>query len=202
MSVLTPLDPQAVAARIKAGQATLVDIREPKEHAQEHIPDAVLVPLSRLEAGGLTLETHGDVIFHCKSGGRTAQNCDRLAAHVDGQAYVLDGGIEAWKRAGLTVASGTPAATAPASAPVPAAAPPAETSVHVERQVRFVAGAIALVGALLAWKVHPGFLIIPGFIGAALTFAGLTGFCTMEKLLAAAPWNVKPNAKSNPGPSA
>ena len=103
MTTLTPIDAKTLAARLKAGQATLIDIREPDEFALEHIVGAVSVPLSSLERGRLNVEPQGDVVFHCKSGMRTNANCARLASHVDGAAFVLDGGIEAWKKAGLSV---------------------------------------------------------------------------------------------------
>ena len=61
------------------------------------------MPLSSLETGRLNVDPQGQVVFHCKSGMRTNANCARLAAHVDGEAFVLDGGIEAWKQAGLAV---------------------------------------------------------------------------------------------------
>lgn len=103
MTTLTPIDAKSLAARLKAGEATLIDIREPNEYAQEHIAGAVSVPLSSLERGRLNVEPQGDVVFHCNSGMRTKTNCARLAAHVDGAAFVLEGGIEAWKQAGLSV---------------------------------------------------------------------------------------------------
>lgn len=103
MTTLTPIDAQTLAARLKAGQTTLIDIREPDEFALEHIVGAVSVPLSSLERGRLNVEPQGEVVFHCKSGMRTNANCARLASHVDGEAFVLDGGIEAWKKAGLGV---------------------------------------------------------------------------------------------------
>lgn len=90
MTTLTPLDPKTAAARLKTGEITLVDIREADEHAREHIGGAISMPLSRLEESGLTLEPQRDVVFHCKSGMRTNANCARLAAHVDGRAFVLE----------------------------------------------------------------------------------------------------------------
>ncbi|MGA8903369.1 YgaP-like transmembrane domain [Bradyrhizobium sp.] len=35
----------------------------------------------------------------------------------------------------------------------------------------------------------PWFFIVPGFVGAGLLLAGLTGFCGMARLLMRAPWN-------------
>ena len=55
MTTLTPIDAQALARRLKAGELTLIDIREPDEFAREHINGAVSLPLSRLEAGHVAL---------------------------------------------------------------------------------------------------------------------------------------------------
>jgi rhodanese-related sulfurtransferase len=171
MTTLTAINPETLAARIKARAATLIDIREPDEYAREHINGAVSLPLSRLEEGKLTLETHGDVVFHCKSGMRTNSNCARLAGHVDGEAFMLEGGLEAWKRAGLPVRTNERA------------------PLELNRQVQIAAGGLALIGTLAGVFVHPAYLIVPAAIGAGLTFAGVTGWCGLAHLLALAPWN-------------
>ena len=105
MNTLISLTPADVAARLKAGQAVLIDVREPDEHAREHIAGAVAAPLSAFESADLGLKPGGDVIFMCRSGNRTAGNCDRLAARIDGPAHVLAGGLEGWKKAGLPTAA-------------------------------------------------------------------------------------------------
>jgi rhodanese-related sulfurtransferase len=81
----------------------LVDIREPDEFARRHVKGALSRPLSGFETAHLRIEPGVDVVFTCRSGMRTAANCDRLAARVDGAAYVLDGGLDAWAAAGLPV---------------------------------------------------------------------------------------------------
>jgi hypothetical protein len=45
------------------------------------------------------------------------------------------------------------------------------------------------MGTLLGLFAHPGFFAIPAVVGAGLSFAGITGFCGMARLLAHAPWN-------------
>ena len=60
--------------------ATLVDVREPDEHAREHIPGARNLPLSRLEREELAMPAGRPVLFHCRSGARTEGNAARLAA--------------------------------------------------------------------------------------------------------------------------
>jgi predicted branched-subunit amino acid permease len=61
--------------------------------------------------------------------------------------------------------------------------------VSLERQVRIAAGTLVLVGAVLGWLVHPGFMGLSAFVGAGLVFAGVTDTCGMGMLLARMPWN-------------
>lgn len=170
-AVLTPLAPEEVAARLNAGRAVLVDVREPDEFARRRVKGARSRPLSAFEAAHLKIEPARDVIFTCRSGMRTQAACDRLSASVEGRAFVLQGGLEAWAAAGLPV-------EADRKAPL-----------EIMRQVQIAAGLLVLAGVGLGFAVHPGFFGLSAFVGAGLTFAGATGFCGMARLLQAAPWN-------------
>jgi len=170
-ATLISLSPAELAGRLKAGRALLVDIREPDEFAREHIAGAVAAPLSAFESAHLTLEPDRDVVFMCRTGNRTGSNCERLARRIDGAAWVLEGGIEAWKAAGLPVAANR-------GAPL-----------EMFRQIQITAGSLILLGAALGAFVHPGFFALSAFVGAGLVTAGVTGFCGMAKVLALAPWN-------------
>ncbi len=98
------ITPDAAAALLRDG-ATLIDVREPDEHARERIPGARNLPLSRLEETALAVQQGKPVLFHCRSGARTADNADRLSAKAGlCQAFILEGGLDAWQRAGLPVA--------------------------------------------------------------------------------------------------
>ena len=77
---LTTLSPADARAAIDAG-ARLIDIREADEHARERIPGAVNVPLDRI--GDLGRDGR-PVVFHCKSGIRTAANAAQLDAAAGG----------------------------------------------------------------------------------------------------------------------
>lgn len=90
-------------ALVEAG-ALLVDVREEHEYAGENIPGARNEPLSRI--AGADFGGRAPVVFHCKSGARTRMNAQGLAGCTDGEAYILDGGIEAWKAAGYPVKRG------------------------------------------------------------------------------------------------
>lgn len=168
---LNPLKPADVAQRLRAGKAILVDIREPDEFAREHIAGAVAAPLSKFEQAHLSVGADRDVVFMCRTGNRTGSNCERLAARVGGDASVLEGGLDAWKAAGLPI-------VADRKAPL-----------ELMRQVQIGAGSLVLVGAVLGALVHPGFYGLSAFVGAGLLFAGATGFCGMARVLMLAPWN-------------
>ena len=171
MTPLIPLSPAEVAARLKSGAARLIDIREPDEYARDHVVGARPAPLSAFEAAGLSLKAGQDVIFMCRSGNRTGVNCQRLADRIAGPAYVLDGGLDAWKKAGLPTR-------------IDAKAP-----LELMRQVQMAAGGLILLGGLLGVTVHPAFWGLSAFVGAGLFVAGATGFCGMARLLVLAPWN-------------
>jgi rhodanese-related sulfurtransferase len=165
---LATLSPADTRVAIDAG-ARLIDIRGADEHAREHIPGAVNVPLDRIGDLG-----RGDrpVVFHCKSGMRTTANEAQLDAAAGGApAYILEGGIDAWRKAGHPT-------TADRSRPL-----------EIMRQVQITTGALVLTGVLLGLFVAPGFFGLSAFVGAGLLFAGVTGWCGMASLLRVMPWN-------------
>lgn len=168
---LIPLKPEDVERRLHRRQAVLVDIREPDEFARRHVRGALSRPLSAFEQAHLKIEAGRDVVFTCRTGMRTGANCQRLAAVVDGQAYVLDGGVDAWTAAGLPVDEDRKA------------------PLEMARQVHIGAGSLVLLGVALGFAAHPAFYALSAFVGAGLLFAGVTGFCGMARLLAMAPWN-------------
>lgn len=170
-AILHKLSPQQVRERIDAGRAVLLDIREPDEFARSHVKGAQSQPLSTWEKAHLSIDPDADVIFTCRSGMRTAGACDRLTARVNGDAFVLDGGLDAWAKAGLPVETN------------------ADAPMEIMRQVQIAAGSLVLIGVMLGFFVSPAWFALSGFVGAGLTFAGVSGFCGMARLLMLAPWN-------------
>ncbi len=170
MTALKTVSPARAAQMLREG-AVLVDIREADEFARERIPGARHHALSRLSADDPARLGDDVVIFHCRSGARTAANAARLRAAAAGEAYVLDGGLDAWKRAGLPT-------TVDRRQPI-----------DIMRQVQIAAGSLVLLGVLLGYLVTPGFFLLSAFVGAGLVFAGSTGICGMAKMLACMPWN-------------
>lgn len=163
------LTPEAAREQIAKG-ALLVDIRAADEFAREHIAAARHLPMADLVARPLPAGD-GGVIFYCRSGQRTRMNAVALGACVSGQACVLEGGLDAWKKAGLPV-------VADASQPL-----------ELGRQVQIAAGSLIVAGAVLGATVSPWFHLLSGFVGAGLVFAGVSGFCGMARVLMKMPWN-------------
>jgi len=99
------IDPISLKKRLDEGSAILIDIREPHEHAREHIEGARLVALSRFRAEDFGEVGDKTAVFHCLSGGRTKSNAPLLTSKGFRDAYHLSGGITAWKAAGLPTRS-------------------------------------------------------------------------------------------------
>jgi rhodanese-related sulfurtransferase len=167
---MQPISAADAADRIRKGNAILVDIREPGEHARECIAGAKLMPASCFNPADLATAGKA-VIFHCQSGSRTRANADRLCMVDAPEVYVLEGGLSAWKAAGQPTRIDR-------SKPI-----------ELQRQVQIVAGSIVVLGLLLARLISPWFAALSAFVGAGLIFAGVTGWCGMARLLAIMPWN-------------
>ncbi len=172
MTSMTPISPARAAELMRAG-AVLVDIRERDEFARERIAGARHHAVSILDREHPARPGDEILIFHCSTGLRTVENAPRLACGMPGEirTYVLEGGIDAWKKAGLPVSIDR-------SQPIP-----------IIRQVQIVAGSLVLLGAVLGATVAPAFYLLSGFVGAGLVFAGASGFCGMARVLALMPWN-------------
>lgn len=160
------ISPRAAADLIRDG-APLIDIRGQDEHARERIEAARCVPLDQLAP----IDTDGPVIFHCRSGNRTSVNAARLAGVNRGPTYLLEGGIDGWKAAGLPTLDNR------------------RQPLELMRQVQIGGGAMVLASVTLGWLVSPLFLLLGAGVGVGMLHAGITGSCAMTALLAPMPWN-------------
>jgi len=152
----------------------IVDVRTPAEFSGVHAVGARSMPLDVLAPATLASwrqSSDQPIYIICQSGSRAAAACRQLEDAGVESVFSIDGGMNAWQRMGLPVERG-------------------QTGViSLERQVRITAGLLVFIGSLLAWLVHPLLLIVPAFVGAGLTFAGLTDTCGMGMLLSRMPWN-------------
>ncbi len=78
---------------------TLIDVREPQEYAEAHVPGAVLIPMGQLAARLSEVPKDGPVYVICRTGNRSGQMGPLLDAHGYDSINVL-GGTAAWVQAG------------------------------------------------------------------------------------------------------
>lgn len=98
---LVELEPEAVKAMVDAGDAVLVDIREPHEWAEERIPGAVHMPMSALDLGTWPKPEGKTVVIYCAGGVRSAMVGDHLLSSGHASATHMIGGIGLWRALGL-----------------------------------------------------------------------------------------------------
>ncbi len=85
----------------------LVDVREPAEYEQAHIPGSRLVPLRSLPLKHEGIPRGVPVYLICAGGVRSAQAAQWLAQEQGHENLInVEGGIMAWMRAGHPVVSG------------------------------------------------------------------------------------------------
>jgi rhodanese-related sulfurtransferase len=170
------ITPRQLHDRLQQGENLhLLDVRTPVEHAEIHVPGVHLAPLDRLEATKLPAVTgfakNEPLYIFCQSGNRAKQAAEKLGRCGYEQCHVVEGGTRAWAEAGLPVNRGT------------------GNVISLERQVRIAAGALVLIGVLLAQFVDPAFIWLSGFVSAGVIFAGVTDWCGMGMLISKLPWN-------------
>ena len=94
-----------LAAALTDGAAVL-DVREPAEYVQGHVPGARLIPVGQLPARLSEVERGGRVYVVCASGNRSKVGADVLNA-AGHDAVSVAGGTTGWLRAGHPVVTGS-----------------------------------------------------------------------------------------------
>jgi rhodanese-related sulfurtransferase len=151
--------------------AIVIDVREYPEYAAGNIANSRLVPLSTLKNAAANWDRNESYLFVCKVGERSLRAAQQMSALGFTNVANLSGGVDAWRAAGLPLDR-------------------LETNVwSLERQVRAIAGSLIVITAILGLTVSRWFFAGTIFVGAGLTFAGITNFCGMAMLLAKMPWN-------------
>ena len=97
------IDPAELKAMLGKGVAVVVDVREPKEFAEGHIPGAVNVPLSGFAPDKLPNAMGKKLVLNCLGGKRSGLALDQCANAQDVVDTHLAGGFGAWAKAGLPV---------------------------------------------------------------------------------------------------
>ncbi len=91
--------------RLHAGGAPVIDVRQPDEYEEGHVPGAVLIPLAEVPDRVAEIPADGTALIICRSGGRSLKAAEFLA----GQGIVttnVAGGTLAWIDAGKPTVTG------------------------------------------------------------------------------------------------
>ncbi len=171
ISTITPTD---LNAKIQRGEPVeLLDVRTPVEFREVHAQIAHNLPLDQLDPKAIASKyanTEKTLYVICRSGGRASKAIEQLAAAGIQNLVNVEGGTLAWDKAGLPVNRG-------------------KKAMALERQVRIAAGALVFGGVVLNYFFPPYWILLSGFVGAGLVFAGITDTCAMGMLIAKMPWN-------------
>ena len=178
----TAITPQEFAALSKQGKKIdLIDVRTPVEFREVHLELARNIPLDQLVPAALMQARNGSanepLYLICRSGSRGQQACEKFIKAGFTNVVNVEGGTMACVEAGLPVVRG-------------------KSAISLERQVRIAAGLLVVIGSALGYFVHPYWIGLAAFVGAGLTFAGITDTCGMGMMLARMPWNQVPKASS------
>jgi rhodanese-related sulfurtransferase len=94
------------AAALRDAGAFVLDVRQPEEWAQVHIPGATLVPLGELPGRLAEVPRDRDVVVVCRSGNRSGAGRDILLGAGYPRVTSMAGGVTDWQAAGLPTESG------------------------------------------------------------------------------------------------
>jgi phage shock protein E len=100
---ISEISPHDAAAKLKTGEAVIVDVRDKDEWDEGHIPGVIHMSRSTIE---LDIEENvpdptAMIICHCGGGGRGALATESLQKMGYKNVRNLAGGFKAWKAAGL-----------------------------------------------------------------------------------------------------
>ncbi|MGZ4776962.1 MAG: rhodanese-like domain-containing protein [Oryzihumus sp.] len=124
-------------ATVAQSGAAVVDVREPSEYVDGHVPGAVLIPMGQLPSRVGELDRGAPVYVVCASGNRSAAMTDFLR-QTGFDAYSVAGGTKGWVSSGRDVVTGT--------APLPAlTVVPIETPTLGDRSYLVHDGQVAFV---------------------------------------------------------
>lgn len=187
MNVSTITPEELYQLQQKDSSIKILDVRTPAEFDSVHARTASNSPLDQLDPKSIWSERNDPdqpLYVICKMGGRSHKACEKFIAAGYENVVNIVGGTDRWVAAGLPTVEGE------------------RKIMALDRQVRIAAGSLALIGAVLAWLVHPYWLLLPTIVGAGLIYSGITDSCGMGMLLTKMPWNrpkPKPSVQCDSG---
>lgn len=96
----------AEAAAKRDSGAFMLDVRQPEEWIEYHMPGSTLIPLDQLSARLSEVPRDREIVVVCRSGNRSQQGRDILLQAGFSQVTSMAGGLRQWAAAGLPTVSG------------------------------------------------------------------------------------------------
>jgi rhodanese-related sulfurtransferase len=167
---MTTIAAKTALAMIANDQAVIIDVREPAEFRDGHLPTAVNIPSTSYQVE--TYREFGDraICLVCQTGRRASSVADKLQQHGIANVFLLEQQMAVLADVGAGVYG-------------------AKTGWSIDRQFRMVLGlllAIFLLGYFL-WSA--AFLVIPVILCLGLINAAITDNCYLRMGIAMLPWN-------------
>lgn len=102
-AIVSTISPDQLKKRLEAGEKlTIIDVREPEEWNQGHIPEAKLIPLGQIASRSSELDPNQEIILVCRSGNRSGQAQRILTGKGFKKTVNMVGGMLQWKGKVLT----------------------------------------------------------------------------------------------------
>lgn len=96
----------AQAFEKRAAGAFILDVREPSEWNEFHVPGSTLIPLGQLADRVSEVPQDQEVVVVCRSGNRSQQGRDILKQAGFTQVTSMTGGVREWQAAGYPIVTG------------------------------------------------------------------------------------------------
>lgn len=102
--MMKTMDATTLKQALAQGDVLVIDVREPDEYAEAHIVGTVHMPLSTVALDSIPKANGKKLVFHCRSGKRSAYACEQLLQTQPAlEVYNLEGGILEWITLGYPV---------------------------------------------------------------------------------------------------
>lgn len=151
--------------KLAKGTSVIIDVREPKEYEDRHIPGALNFPSTKYNKEVFTEFDAKQICLVCESGGRAKQIGKKLANDGFTDIAILEQHMQAIPRIYTT------------------------KGWTVDRQFRMTLGVLLAIFLTLYFLNIPYAFIIPLILCVGLIFTSIIDRCYMRMGIAALPWN-------------
>jgi rhodanese-related sulfurtransferase len=156
-------------------EAILIDVRGDNAYKALHVPHSLHASDVEHIAALIAAHPTERVILLCQNGNQSTQISQSLQQQAADYAgilfYILDGGLNAWRNAGLPVIRDSGA------------------FLPIEQQVEIGLGSVILLGILFSWLFSGLWLTLSIAVAVGMIYAGLTGWYGFHQLALLLPWN-------------